>query len=141
MKKGRDYIGVFATGMCHDGQGNFLLAKRSEKCRDECGRWNFGGGGIELGETAAEAFKREITEEYGTTPFNVEQLSVQELFREENGEKLQWVAFFFVAEVDRSKVINAEPDSHTEIGWFTLDNLPKPMVADFEKHFVNYSKE
>ncbi len=51
MKKGIDYIGVTCVFYCHDGKGKLLLHKRSENCRDEKGRWDCGGGAMELGET------------------------------------------------------------------------------------------
>ena len=48
MKKGEDYIGVSVVYFCHDGKGNFVMAKRSENCRDEIGNWDIGGGGLNL---------------------------------------------------------------------------------------------
>ncbi len=50
MKKGVDYTGVCVVFYCHDGQENVLMHKRSNKCRDEFGRWDIGGGGFEFGE-------------------------------------------------------------------------------------------
>ena len=40
MKKGIDCIGIYVVGVCHDGQGNVLYMRRSEKARDEHGKWN-----------------------------------------------------------------------------------------------------
>ena len=51
MKPGIDYIGVSTPFYCHDGQGNFLFHKRSQKCRDEQGRWDTGSGKLEFGLT------------------------------------------------------------------------------------------
>jgi hypothetical protein len=51
MKKGIDCIGNTVVFACHDGQGNYLLSKRSTACRDEHGTWDQGGGGIELHDT------------------------------------------------------------------------------------------
>ncbi len=35
MKKGEDFTGVTIVYFCHDGNGNFLMKKRSANCRDE----------------------------------------------------------------------------------------------------------
>jgi hypothetical protein len=32
MKKGVDYIGVTVVFACHDGEGNYLFAKRGKNC-------------------------------------------------------------------------------------------------------------
>ncbi len=44
MKRGFDYIGVTCVFYCYDKKGRLLLHKRSNKCRDEIGRWDAGGG-------------------------------------------------------------------------------------------------
>ena len=62
MRKGIDYIGVGVVFFCHDGNGNFLMSKRSKNTRDEHGRWDPGGGSIELGEPVEGALEREIKE-------------------------------------------------------------------------------
>lgn len=65
LRKGIDFIGVTCVFYCHDGKGNFLLHQRSENCKDEQGRWDCGGGGLEVGEEFEDGVKREIMEEYG----------------------------------------------------------------------------
>lgn len=66
MQKGVDYIGNAVVYFCHDGKGNFLLAQRSKNARDEQGRWDIGGGGIDFGDTVVDTLKKEIKEEYST---------------------------------------------------------------------------
>lgn len=63
MKKGEDFTGVAVVYFCHDGQGNFLLNKRSVNCRDELGAWDPGGGGLEFGDTIENTLRKEIAEE------------------------------------------------------------------------------
>ncbi len=127
MRKGFDYIGVCVTFYCHDGQGNYLFHKRSELCRDEHGRWDCGGGGLKFGETLLEGVKREVNEEYGVSPLQIEVLGVSDVFREIEGEKSHWIAFRYKVLVERDRVINNEPEKHSELGWFTLNNLPSPL--------------
>jgi len=42
------------------------MSKRSNKTRDEHGKWDPGGGSIEFGESIDSALKREVREEYCT---------------------------------------------------------------------------
>ncbi len=63
MKPGFDYIGVTCVFYCYDKKGRLLLHKRSNKCRDEIGQWDAGGGQVEFGETFDQAVRREVTEE------------------------------------------------------------------------------
>ncbi len=126
MQKGIDYIGITVSYLCHDGQGNFLLNKRSSNCRDEHGAWDFGGGGLDFGETVDDTLKKELMEEYCVEPVNYEFLGYADIFREMDGKKTHWLAIEFLVQVDREKVKNGEPHKFDEIGWFTLDNLPTP---------------
>lgn len=127
MRKGFDYIGICVTFYCHDGAGNYLFHKRSQKCRDEHGRWDCGGGGLKFGESLLDGVKREILEEYAVEPREIELLGVSDVFREIEGGPSHWVAFRYKVLVDREKVINNEPDMHEALDWFTLDHLPSPL--------------
>ena len=60
MKRGIDFVGIGVCFFCHDGAGRVLMNKRSQNCRDEQGRWDFGGGGVEFGESITDALKREM---------------------------------------------------------------------------------
>ena len=126
MQKGVDYTAITVSYMCHDGEGNFLLNKRSNNCRDEHGVWDFGAGGLDFGETVQENLKKELMEEYCVEPMSTEFLGYLDLFREMNGNKTHWLGLIFLVEVDRTKVKNGEPHKFDEIGWFRLDNLPTP---------------
>ncbi len=117
-------IKIFVSALCHDGAGNFLMARRSEKARDNVGRWEFGGGTLEFGETLEGALVREMKEEFDVVPFNVRQLEARSFI----GSTSHWVGVFFVAQVDRDSVKIMEP-VHDEISWFTLDTLPTEMIA------------
>src|SRR5574343_374154 len=100
MKKGVDYIGVTVSYLCHDGQGNFLLNKRSKNCRDEHGCWDFGGGGLDFGETVLDTLKKEIKEEYSADVVSSEYLGHLDMFREIDGTKTHWLSLEFLVEVD-----------------------------------------
>ncbi|HWH07035.1 MAG TPA: NUDIX domain-containing protein [Candidatus Paceibacterota bacterium] len=127
MRKGFDYTGVTIVYFCHDGNGNFVMAKRSANCRDEHGTWDPGGGGLEFGDTVERTLRKEIREEYSTDVLDYEFLGFRDAHREHNGEKTHWIALDFKVLVDRDKVRNGEPHKFDEVAWFTLDALPSPL--------------
>src|SRR3989338_7456222 len=105
MKPGIDFIGVSVFFFCHDGK-DFLLHKRSDKCRDEIGHWDFGGGQLELGERLEQAVIREVKEEYVGIGKIEKQFPAHSLLRKENGIKTHWLIITFLVKVDRKKVKN-----------------------------------
>jgi 8-oxo-dGTP diphosphatase len=138
MKKGEDHVGVTIVYLCHDGKGNVLLNKRGPNCRDEQGRWDPGGGGLELGDTVLDTLKKEIKEEYSTDVLGQEFLGYRDIHRVNNGKKTHWIALDFKVLVDRSMVKNSEPHKFDAVEWFKLDALPEPMHSQFPVFFEQY---
>jgi len=127
MKKGIDYIGVTASYLAHDGQGNYVMTKRGQNCRDEQGTWDFGGGGVDLSDSVEETIIKEVKEELDADILEMEFLGYRDLFREHEGEKTHWVSFQFLVRVNPDQVKNGEPHKFDDVQWFTLDNLPSPL--------------
>ena len=139
LRKGIDYIGVTVTFICHDGEGNFLLAKRSANCRDEHGTWDPGGGAVELNDTVMNTLEKEIAEEYCTNIIEQEFLGYRDMHRTmPDGTPTHWIALNFKVRVDRSKVANGEPHKFDELGWFTLDTLPSPLHSQLPSALEKY---
>lgn len=135
MKKGEDFVGVTIVYACHDGKGNYLFNKRSANCRDEHGRWDPGGGGLEFGDTVEGTLHKEIGEEYCTDVLAYEFLGYRDVHREHDGRPTHWIGLDFKVLVDRGKVANGEPHKFDELGWFRLDNLPTPIHSQYP-HFL-----
>jgi 8-oxo-dGTP diphosphatase len=131
MRKGIDYTGVAIVYFCHDGQGNYLMSKRSDDCRDEHGKWDPGGGGLEFGDNIEDTLIKEIKEEYCTIVLDYDFLGYRDVHRKINCEKTHWVALDFKVLVDRSKVQNGEPHKFDDLNWFTLDSLPEQLHSQF----------
>ena len=127
MKPGIDYIGVTVTFYCTDGKGNWAFHKRSQKCRDEQGHWDCGGGTLEFGESFEEGVLREVAEEYGCKGSILQQLPPMNRIRMNNGVATHWVSLAFIIKVNPKEVRINEPAAMDDIGWFTLDNLPQPL--------------
>ncbi|MBI1857454.1 NUDIX hydrolase [Candidatus Saccharibacteria bacterium] len=134
-RRGIDHIGVTVCFVVHDGQGNLLLQKRGPKARDEQGRWDIGGGAVEMGELLEDAVRREVLEELGTDPLEIEFITAGDAHREHNGNNTHWVYLLHSVRIDPSTVINKEPHKISEIGWFNADTIPTPMHSQFHKIF------
>lgn len=109
------------------------MVKRSNNARDEHGRWDIIGGGIEFGDTPEETIKKEIKEELDADVLDYEFLGYFDAFREQNGQPTHWVQLAFKVLVDPKQVKINEPHKFDDIGWFTLESLPAPTHSQFPK--------
>jgi|SRR3989344_4946263 len=141
MQKGVDYPGVSVVFFCHDGKGNYLLHKRSKKCRDEHGKWDCGGGGLEAHDIVLDRLRKELMEEYCVEPKEIEFLGYFDSHREHMGEKVHWIALSFRVLVDRNMVKIGEPEKFDDLNWFTIDCLPSPMHPTAEAEFKLYKNK
>lgn len=134
---GIDCIGVSTSFYCHDGKGRWLLHKRSEKCRDEKGVWDSGGGELEFGLTLEENVLKEIREEYGCEVIIQQELPAITLLRTSSeGAKTHWIVVPFILLVSKSEVQHikiGDNEKIVELGWFTFNNLPQPLHSGFQK--------
>jgi len=141
MKRGVDFTGVSIIFFCHDGQGKYLVGKRSQKCRDEQGHWDPGGGGLEHGELLEEGIRREVKEEYGAEVQEMEYMGFREVLRNNNGAKTHWIAFDFRVLVNPSEVHIAEPDMMDDISWVSVDEVPEPQHSQFLAFLAKYKSQ
>jgi len=132
MIKGRDYTGIVVCNLCHDGQENYVLGLRSDKCRDEHFAWEpTGSGGLKFGELLDDAIRREINEELGVEVIDIMALGVHEARREVGGVMTHWVYVVNKVEVPRKLVIIAEPEKCLEQRWCKKDDFPEPLMSQF----------
>lgn len=140
--KGVSFTGITTVFLCYDGHGRIFLAQRSNKARDEHGRWDPGGGGLKHGVAAEENMRRELKEEYDTEPLRTDFIGYFDAFRKSSNEQAtHWVALVFGVLVDPSKVRINEPEMFENSGWFTLDKLPSPMHSQFSVLLDKYKQE
>ncbi|MDD5163786.1 MAG: NUDIX domain-containing protein [Candidatus ainarchaeum sp.] len=133
LKAGRDFIGVGVGVMVRNAKGDFLLLKRTEKCRNEAGKWCFPGGKIEFGEKVFDAAKREAMEEIGCEVEPVRLLKLIDHIIPE--EKQHWANPIVEAKLLKGKPRIMEPEKCSEIKWFSLEELPEVTInmKDFFK--------
>ena len=121
----RIYVG--AGALVHRG-GRLLLVKRNE--RPGKGMWSFPGGAVEIGETTAEAARREVKEETGL------EIELEGLFdvvtylpRDRGpGAKNQVIVVDYLARPKSLRVrLNSESSA---FGWFTPLQVEKLWTTD-----------
>ena len=128
---GKEFTGVAIAFICHDGNGNILLAKRSAGARDEHGCWELPAGGLKFGEKVTDALAREVQEEFLTTIKTQEFLGYRDLLRMQNGVPTHWLVLDFLVEVDKDSVRIGEPSKCDEICWVRYGEWPAPMHSAF----------
>jgi 8-oxo-dGTP diphosphatase len=138
MKKGEDFPGIAIVYACHDGQGNYLMSKRGQNCRDERGRWDIGGGALEFGDTVTHTLEKEIKEEYLTDVLDSEFLGFRDVHRENEGKETHWIGLDFKVLVDKAKAGNGEPHKFDEVNWFQLEALPESLHSQLPGFIEKY---
>jgi len=90
------------------------------------GEYALPGGHVEHLETFEECAKREVLEECGVEIHNVRFAYVANIT--EYAPK-HYVQIGMVAEWKSGEPKNLEPEKAEEVGWYSIDNLPKPIAA------------
>lgn len=141
MRPGIDYIGISTPFYCHDGQGHFLLHKRSAQCRDEHGHWDPGSGELDFGLTPEANVLKEVREEYGCEGSIEGGLPPHSILRQHGDQRTHWLAIPFFIRVNPAEVKINEPDKIDELGWFGLDDLPQPLHTGFAFTLARYRSQ
>lgn len=140
MQPGLDYIGTGTCAVCHDGKGRIFLNQRSEKCRDEWGRWDNCGGALKFGETPEECVRRELREEYGCEALECRPGGVVNAIRSLNGKKTHWLILTYLVLVDPETVKINEPEKFKAGKWFELSGIPAERHSYFDQDFATVQK-
>ena len=92
------------------------------------GYYGLPSGKVEKNESALQAAIREAKEEAGVTIRPQDLRNVLVCHRKADDATDSWMDMIFETEVWEGEVINAEPDHHAKIAWFSLDNLPENVI-------------
>ena len=117
-RQGKIRLGCSAA--IFDEQGRILLTKRTDN-----GQWCMPGGGMDSGESAAEACEREVWEETGLKVRVKRLVGVyshsDQLVVYADGTKAQIVALHFEVEVVDGEL--GLSNETTDFGYFTMDEI------------------
>ena len=105
--------GVGIGAVIVNEKGEMLLAKRGKKARNEHGKWEFPGGGVEFGDTMAETIVREMKEELGIEIELFAHLSPIDHVL--HNEKQHWVTSVFISKIVNGSPTIKEPEKCDEI--------------------------
>ncbi len=136
--KGRsDFLGVF--GFLETGDGVLLVANKRIIDGREQAVWDLPGGGVEQGETLAEALRREMFEETALTVVVHEMLFVAEGERLRGGARHGvWRSFFFRIEREHGEIdLSREPDI-VDHRFEPRSTLPALLDAPYHRGFVRW---
>ena len=118
MKMGIDYIGAGVGGLIINSRNEILLLLR--KYGLEKGKWALPGGKIKFGERVEDALNREINEELGVNSDILNIVCVVNHIE---------FGYHYLSPVYTVKLIgdpiNAEPNKHSELKWFSIYDLPE----------------
>ena len=117
-----------------DDDGRVLLGRRVDN-----GRWAVISGILEPGEQPAVAAAREVLEETGVT-VEVQGLAAavtdDHVVEYPNGDRAQYLDLTFACRPVAGTARVADDES-TDVGWFSPDDLPGPMVETSRDRIVH----
>ena len=124
-KEGKIRVGCSAA--IFDEQKRVLLTKRQDN-----GQWCLPSGGLEPGESAAEACEREVLEETGLSVRTKRLVGVyshpDQLVVYADGNKVQIVALHFEAEIIGGEL--GLSDETSDFGYFTMEEIEGLEMLD-----------
>lgn len=97
----------------------YLFLLRNQK--RHAGSWGLVGGGVEIGETPAEALHREVIEEIGS--IQVQKIIPLEKFTSETNN-FQYHTYLLLVDEEFIPILNYE---HRGYAWTKLEDHPKPL--------------
>lgn len=115
-------VGCGAVIMQND---KILLLKRVRA--PEAEHWGIPGGKVDWLETLEQAVTREIMEEVGLRLESLELLVNVNQIDADKGE--HWVAPVYLVKSFTGQAVVQEPEKHSGMDWFTLDQLPEPLTV------------
>ena len=124
-----------ASGLIFDAARERILLTR----REDNNRWCLPGGGMDAGESAAEACVRELLEETGLEVRVTKLIGIYTtpnlLMEYPDGNRIQPVAFSFEVEITGGEL--GLSDETTEFGWYTQAEIDKMDVLEHHIPRIN----
>lgn len=120
--------GKYADMILSNGNGEYLMLKRTSDDKVEGGKFGFPGGKVEPGESPMEAAKRELSEEAGIT---IENCDAVRSIKNDDGTE----SHYFSAVVQDTNVQLS--DEHVSAEWMTPEQIAKAdVIFDGSERYV-----
>lgn len=116
------------VGVLVEKDGKVLMLRRRHVHGD--GTWSTPGGYLEFGETPEECGIREVYEETGVTVINPRFIALTNDVFEEAGKHS--ITFWFACDYESGIEKINDPREMDKVGWFSKDELPKPLFLPLE---------
>jgi len=140
MKIGTDCIGVGVGAVILNDKNEVLLQKRTEKCGNSKGCYGLVGGKVDFGETREQAIIREVKEEAGIDVEVLENLGTFDEILDNEDKKQHWIGTSMLCKIIKGTPKIMEPEKHSELKWYSLNNLPNPLSTPFAIHLENLKR-
>jgi 8-oxo-dGTP diphosphatase len=124
MAKAQDWLNppdTVRAVICHIRRGDEFLLQLKAKGRFGEGFWNAPGGKIEPGEVPERAAIREVTEETGLVPTELEKAGDLEFYFGETKKVPDWMAEVFLCSAFIGEIGKS---AEGELKWFHKDAIP-----------------
>ena len=131
MRERADKVVIYVLRPTEDGADYEILQMLRREGAYLGGTWQFCSGGIEPGETAAQAALRELREETGRAPRQLTFLSYVEAFYIPESDTL-WHRIGFCAVVERLDVIRLN-EEHTAYRWISRRDVRREVTWPGER--------
>lgn len=114
----------------------FFKEEKIFMLKDEKGKWEFPGGGIEFGEHPEESLQRELKEELGIDKVQIgDIINVWDFVSKRNDVDHQHIIIVYECKADLSNIsISSE---HVEHRWITLDEINSSVMNNGYKETIN----
>lgn len=134
MKKGIDYIGVGVGAVIFNDKGQVFVNKRGKEARNDAGKWEFPGGGLDFMESFEDCIVREVKEEFDFEIEVIELIDVWNQILED--EKQHWVAPTMLARYKSGEPKIMEPHKCDGFEWRYLSELKDLDLSSISVHDV-----